>query len=215
MAQRLQFSTQENEASTERFVMTYMIDDTSHRSVWYLRVGELLPSDFALASSSGDPLGFRMGNIGSDTNTAWAVLEHVLANIESLHVGFLKPRKGVKAVHLQIARLEFYRFPSPVGGAEVIGMAAFDSTGQPLFTVRDATLGYSGSGPILSSNIAAALGITPEMFEEINTSVSGGGHYALVVSREITEESEVEDLPIPVPVSYCDGPWRWRHASSF
>lgn len=102
-----------------------------------------------------------------DANLVWESLGPLLAAMERGETG------------RRIARLEFI-WDRHTGRR---GVVMYDTDGSPVIHVANALLGYSGAGPALSGQIMEALGVLPEVFEMINSSVTNQD-YIVVLSRE-------------------------------
>ena len=74
-----------------------------------------------------------------------------------------------------------------------------------------ALLGYGGSGPYLSEQILTLLGVSQEMFEEIQRA-TWDRPYLIILSRQKREV--IEGVDTAYPTLQVEDEWRWWPATS-
>lgn len=145
----------------------------------------------------------ELGTIEGSTDKNWRLLEplligiDVLADREQAEHGYGTGR---------IVRVELIR-RAKGRPYELVqqGAILIDQLGRKVCHVSNALIGYSGSGSMLTESILRQLGVSQEMFKEINRSV--GVDYHVVVTRQQTGEVEgvVTALPYTASLDY----WGW------
>lgn len=83
----------------------------------------------------------------------------------------------------QIARVELFRGYTPDYRQ---GMVVFNEQGEALFHAVNAVLGYKASSASLAREVLREIGISNELFHEVNSQAALGA-YSVVISRENTE----------------------------
>lgn len=144
--------------------------------------------------------GKSLPSIKSDTYEAWRLLEPLLAGIQ-----MVARDKGPEATYGTVARLEFVWDAS--GDEEFRGVAIFDVNGRLVVHAQHALLGYSGSGPLLSLQIMKQLGITEEMYDDIQRSVWDQRPYTVVISRE--KHDVIDGVDTAYPTLDVESQWNW------
>lgn len=102
------------------------------------------------------------------------------------------------------ARLEFF------WNDEFTGVVIFDSRGRLIVHSPVALLGYDGSGPGLSKKILLSLGVSQEMFDEIQAEIWNRRPYAVVVSRE--KRTEENGIKVAQRTLDVESEWTWWRA---
>ena len=139
--------------------------------------------------------------IDSDTHSAWPLLDIILTGIDQI-----AERDGWSAIFSTIARLEFVWDEDQ----SLRGVAIFDSRGQLVVHVVHALLGYSGNGPTLSEQITTHLGVSPQMFEEIQCAVWNQRPYKVIVSRR--KHGMIQGVDTDYPTLEVEPTWTWWRA---
>lgn len=91
------------------------------------------------------------------------------------------------------------------------GLVIFDSMGRLIVHVTNALLGYGGSGPYLSEQILTLLGVSQEMFEEIQRA-TWDRPYLIILSRQKREV--IEGVDTAYPTLQVEDEWQWWPATS-
>lgn len=143
--------------------------------------------------------------ITGPTDAAWNQIEIILTGIAEL------------ARHKTYAGSTGYSTPARVellwsrDNRDFRGLVIFDSQGRLIVHVTNALLGYGGSGPYLSEQILMLLGISKEMFEEIQVSV-WDKPYVVILTRQKHEVYGGVDAAYPT--LEVENEWRWWLATS-
>ena len=127
-----------------------------------------------------------MRTFDSWTQQDWAALEPILAGIDSLYYEWSQdePLKQ-NSTFGRIARAEFFWVMRSEQKA-CQGVVLFDNYRRAILHATNALLGYGGSGPDLSRQILMAIGVSEDMFDEVNASVEPREYDNVVFSREST-----------------------------
>lgn len=133
--------------------------------------------------------------IDTDTYTAWRRLELLFPDATSVEPGhaFSIP-----------ARMEFFWDLQ----SDSRGVAFFDDRGRLIVHVLHALLGYGGSGPMFSKQIMLHLGVSEEMFQEIQAALWDQRPYKVVLSRERHDILD-GDVEVVAPGSGILPNWEW------
>ncbi len=143
--------------------------------------------------------------ITGPTDAAWKQIEIILTGIIEL------------ARHKSYEILTTYSTPARVellwsrDNRDFRGLVIFDSMGRLIVHVTNALLGYGGSGPYLSEQILTLLGVSNEMFEEIQQA-TWDRPYLIILSRQKREV--IEGVDTAYPTLQVEDEWRWWPATS-
>ena len=120
--------------------------------------------------------------IDAETHTAWRLVRTIL-------IGTIEHNKALRRAGLGLGFQDFGR-PTRVeafmgtSSFRTRGIAIFDEKGDLIVHVVNALLGYDGNGPDLSWHILNLLGISDEMFSDIQAATSqqrGTTPYTIII----------------------------------
>ena len=133
--------------------------------------------------------------IDADTYSAWRRLELLFPDANTVEPGH---PFGIPA------RMEFFWDPN----FDSRGVAFFDDKGHLIIHVLHALLGYGGSGPMSSKQIMLHLGVSEEMFQDIQSALWDQRPYKVVLSRERHDILD-EDVEFVAPGAGILSDWEW------
>ncbi len=138
--------------------------------------------------------------IDTTTDQAWNQVKVILAGVIALAKD--KPYAGSDD-YGQPARIELLW---DRGNKDLRGLVVFDNQGRLIVHVVNALLGYGGSGPYLTEQILTFLGVSQQMFGELQQA-SWDRPYLLILSRQKHEVYEGVDSAYPT--LDVESEWTW------
>ncbi len=132
-----------------------------------------------------------------DTTSAWNFLNRLFPDDQTVAV--IDGRTFSRPVRLECFWNDY---------SHKRGITVFDQHGRLIVHVVPALLGYEGSGPALSWQLMERLGVTRELFDQLQTEVHNNRPYMLIVSREQRIEHDDDQRLIPNATPVLDE-WTW------
>ena len=142
--------------------------------------------------------GFVMGYLNNNYDMDMALLEPLLNGLEHTSPG--------SSPFGRIGRVEFIHYPDNDAKLYRRGAGVFDTQGTPLFFARFAGLGDDGLRTDFSRWLLGQVGVTSDVFDEINGAVKRQ-YDTVVVSREA--HSSLEGVEKTLPGYRVRDAWEW------